>query len=506
MLDGAPGGIRTHDPCLRRAVLYPAELLVQRGRHDTHMGTGRPVTGGLQRKSSCAPRRRAAMSMLRSISTDAHTGINGCFRHCRRVVHDAANTVQPDRSNRGHLINQFKSIERSPCCVLITGASIAGCAAAWWLTQRDCDVTVVEQAPAFRDGGQNVDVRGAAREVLRLMGLEQAVKSLNTGETGLAWVDEDNRTAARIDLAGLDGDGPTAELEVLRGDLARLLYEASSADAFYRFGDRIISVEHDEEGVSVTFESGGVERFDLLIIAEGVGSRTRELVFPGENQPRRMDLASAFFTVPRAPTDSQTARWYNAVGGRSAGVRPDNRGTTRAFFNVHGRSHLTVGNSVAEQKAFLQASFAGAGWEVPRLLEGMEAADDFWFDDLRQVKIDRWSNGTVVLLGDAAWCVTPLGGVGASLALIGAYVLAGELTKTDSIKEALAAYEYVLRPMVKKSQSVPKLVPRLVHPRSRTGVTILRALQRIVATPFISKRAARALTPAVQSFTLPDYR
>ncbi|AVB23722.1 FAD-binding monooxygenase [Pseudomonas syringae pv. syringae] len=438
--------------------------------------------------------------------TSTHKGTDLRYRHNHQLVHDAPHTTPSVRSHRGPLINQFKSIERSPCRVLITGASIAGCAAAWWLTQRDCDVTVVEQAPAFRDGGQNVDVRGAAREILRLMGLEQAVKDLNTGETGLAWVDEDNRTAARIDLAGLDGDGPTAELEVLRGDLARLLYEASSADAFYRFGDRIVSVEHDAEGVSVTFEGGGEERFDLLIIAEGVGSRTRELVFPGENQPRRMDLACAFFTVPRAPTDSQTARWYNAVGGRSAGVRPDNRGTTRAFFNVQGRSHLTVGNSVAEQKAFLRASFAGAGWEVPRLLEGMEAAEDFWFDDLRQVKIDRWSNGPVVLLGDAAWCVTPLGGVGASLSLIGAYVLAGELTRTDTIAEALASYEYVLRPVVKKSQSVPKLVPRLVHPRSQTGVKILRAVQRLVATPFISKRAARALTPAVQSFTLPDYR
>lgn len=338
------------------------------------------------------------------------------------------------------------------------------------------------------------------------MGLEQAVKDRNTGETGIAWVDEDNRTAARIDLSGLEGDGPTAELEVLRGDLARLLYEASSADAFYRFGDRIVSVEHIDGGVSVTFESGGVERFDLLIIAEGVGSRTRELVFPGENQPRRMDLACAFFTVPRAPTDNQTARWFNAVGGRSAGVRPDNRGTTRAFFNLHGQSHLAVGDSVAEQKAFLQASFADAGWEVPRLLAGMEEAQDFWFDDLRQVKIDRWSNGTVVLLGDAAWCVTPLGGVGASLALIGAYVLAGELTKTDSIAQALAAYEHVLRPVVKKSQSVPKLVPRLAHPRSKFGVKILRAVQRLVATPFISKRAARATTPAVQAFTLPDYQ
>ncbi|MCF5663252.1 FAD-dependent monooxygenase, partial [Pseudomonas syringae] len=358
-------------------------------------------------------------------------------------MHDAPHIIHPDRSHRGPPINQFKSIERSPCRVLVTGASIAGCAAAWWLTQRNCDVTVIEQAPAFRDGGQNVDVRGAAREVLRLMGLEQAVKDLNTGETGIAWVDEDNRTAARIDLSGLEGDGPTAELEVLRGDLARLLYEASSADAFYRFGDRIVSVEHDDAGVSVTFEDGGEERFDLLIIAEGVGSRTRELVFPGENRPRRMDLASAFFTVPRAPSDSQTARWYNAVGGRSAGVRPDNRGTTRAFFNVQGQKHLAVGGSVEEQKAFLRASFEGAGWEVPRLLAGMEVAEDFWFDDLRQVKMDRWSNGPVVLLGDAAWCVTPLGGVGASLSLIGAYVLAGELTKTDTIAEALAAYEYV---------------------------------------------------------------
>ncbi|WP_338325204.1 NAD(P)-binding protein, partial [Pseudomonas syringae] len=115
------------------------------------------------------------------------------------MVHDAPHTTPSDRSRRGPLINQFKSIERSPCGVLITGASIAGCAAAWWLTQRDCDVTVVEQAPAFRDGGQNVDVRGAAREVLRLMGLEQAMQGLNTGEKGLAWGGEDNRTGVRID-------------------------------------------------------------------------------------------------------------------------------------------------------------------------------------------------------------------------------------------------------------------------------------------------------------------
>lgn len=389
--------------------------------------------------------------------------------------------------------------------ILITGASIAGCATAWWLAKQNCDVTVVEQAPAFRDGGQNVDVRGPAREVLRLMGLEQAVRDLNTGERGIAWVDDENTMMARIDLADLEGDGPTAELEILRGDLARLLYEASSPHTQYRFGERITAVVTDEKGAIVRFEGGTEERFDLVIVAEGVGSNTRDMVFPGENTPRWMDLATAFFTVPRASTDSETARWYNAVGGRSAGVRPDNCGTTRAFFNVQGQRNLATVRTIAQQKAFLKTYFEGAGWEVPRLLSGMEAADDFWFDDLRQVKLKRWSAGPVVLTGDAAWCVTPLGGVGASLALVGAYVLAGELSKTHSLSAAFTAYESVLRPVVGKSQNIPKIVPRLTHPRSRVGVTLLRAVQRVVANPVISKRAMKSLTPALQSFELPRY-
>lgn len=389
--------------------------------------------------------------------------------------------------------------------ILIAGASIAGCAAAWWLARQGCDVTVIEQAPAFRDGGQNVDVRGAARLVLSLMGLEQAVKDQNTGERGLAWVNGSNRTVARIDLEGLDGDGPTAELEILRGDLACLLYQAALPRATFRFGERIATIEQDNAGSCVTFEGGGVERYDLVVIAEGVGSRTRELVFPGENDPRLMDLATAFFTVPRTSTDSETARLYNAVGGRSAGVRPDNRGTTRAFFNVQGRRHLAPEEGPTEQKAFLRECFDGAGWEVPRLLAGMEAADDFWFDDLRQVRMKRWSAGTVVLVGDAAWCVTPLGGVGASLALIGAYVLAGEFAKTSNVAEALAAYDHVLRPVVNKAQNIPKIVPRLVHPRSRMGVIMLRVVQRLIAIGPVSRLAAKALTPAIQSLALPLY-
>ena len=389
--------------------------------------------------------------------------------------------------------------------ILISGASIAGNAAAWWLTQRGFEVTVTEQAPAFRDGGQNVDVRGAGREVLRRMDLEQAVLDNNTGERGVAWVDGSNRVIAQIDLDALQEDGPTAELEVLRGDLARLLFEPAAKQAGMRFGERITSIEQADGIPHVTFDSGRREHYDLVIVAEGVGSATRDIVFPNENRPRWMNLQTAFFTIPRDTTDSAIARWYNAPGGLSAGTRPDNKGTTRAFFNLQGRPHGAGGPTADRQKAFLRTAFADTGWEVPRLLAGMDAADDFYFDELRQVRMDRWSNCRVVLTGDAAWCVTPLGGVGATLAIIGAYVLAGELSRTDDIPEALAAYERILRPLIAKSQGVPRIVPRLAHPKTRAGIATLRAVQRLVTLPILRDLAARRLTPAARSFDLPRY-
>ncbi|TCM00438.1 FAD-dependent monooxygenase [Sphingomonas sp. PP-CC-3G-468] len=389
--------------------------------------------------------------------------------------------------------------------ILVTGASISGCAVAWWLGRRGFEVTVVEQASTFRDGGQNVDVRGAARDVLRLMKLEDAVRERNTGERGIAWVNDRNKTVAQIDLDGSKGDGPTAELEILRGDLARLLHDEARGHADFRFGDRIVGVDRKEERAHVTFQSGRAEQFDLVVIAEGVGSKTRDLLFPGENHPRWMNLATAFFTIKRAETDSDIARWYNVIGGASAGVRPDNTGTTRAFFNVQGPRRPTPGEGVEDQKAFLRTRFVGAGWEIPRLLAGMADAKDFWFDDLRQVRMQRWSRGPLVLTGDAAWCVTPLGGAGASLALIGAYVLAGELSRTQDIGEALDAYERKLRALVNKTQSIPKLVPRLAHPHSRAGIFALQTVQKIVALPALQRLAIKAVTPAVETFVLPEY-
>jgi 2-polyprenyl-6-methoxyphenol hydroxylase-like FAD-dependent oxidoreductase len=375
--------------------------------------------------------------------------------------------------------------------ILVTGASVAGNTAAWWLGTYGFDVTVVERASEFRDGGQNIDVRGIGREVLRRMGLERAALEHGTGEQGIAWVDERGRVAAQITTGDLKGDGPTAEMEILRGDLARLLYGPARERAAFRFGDKVERIEQDEDGATVAFASGRVERYDAVIVAEGVGATTRELVFPQENDPRWMDLTLAYFTIPRVDGDDRMWRWYNATGGRSVSLRPDQQGTTRATLSIQQPPGGEQDWEADRQKAFLRERFMDAGWQASRVLAAMETTDDFYFDVLRQVRMKRWSAGRVVLTGDAAWCVTPLAGIGTTLAITGAHVLAGEMQRTDDAVRAFAAYEQAMRPMVRQAQGVPKIGPRMMHPQSRLGIRLLHGALAVASKPGLRDLAGR---------------
>ncbi len=393
--------------------------------------------------------------------------------------------------------------------ILITGASIAGNTAAWWLSRLGFDVTVVERAPAFREGGQNIDVRGPGREVLRRMGLEQAALDLGTGEEGTAWVDADDRIAAQFLTADIDGDGMTAEMEILRGDLARLLYDPAATRATYRFGDSVSAIEQTDSAAIVSFASGATARYDAVIVAEGVGSATRERVFPNENAARWMDLTIAYFAIPRTPDDDRLWRWYNATEGRSVSLRPDRYGTTRAMLSVQRVSSGEQDWSVPRQKAWLRARFIDAGWQSQRVLDGMDATGDFYFDVLRQVRMKRWSRGRVVLTGDAAWCATPIAGIGTTLAITGAYVLAAEMARSDDVATAFAAYEQAMRPMVEDAQGVPKIVPRMMNPHSRTGIRLLHAALGIASRPAVRGVAGklfggRSKAPDLSGYEDPD--
>lgn len=290
-------------------------------------------------------------------------------------------------------------------------------------------------------------------------------------------------------------DGPTAEMEILRGDLARLLYEAAGQTGSCRFDDWVTAIDDRGGDVAVTFASGSTETFDAVVVPEGVGSATRELIFPGENDPRWMNMLCAYFTIPRTNDDNRLWRWYNATDRRSVSLRPDRYGTTRATLTIQQPPNGELDWNTERQKAYLHERFADAGWQTPRVLASMDVTKDFYFDVLRQVRMPRWSRGRVVLAGDAAWCVTPLGGIGATLAVTGAYVLAGELALHDDPTAAFAAYERAMRPMVTQGQAIPKFVPRLVHPRTRLGVALLHGALGILTRPALSKLAGRFFAP-----------
>ncbi|MEE4088430.1 FAD-dependent monooxygenase [Pseudomonas viridiflava] len=391
-----------------------------------------------------------------------------------------------------------------PKRMLISGASVAGNTTAWWLSRNGFDVSVIEKAPAFRGGGQNVDVRGAGREVLRRMGLEQAALDLTTGETGTDWVDDQDNVIARFAVEGI-GDGPTAELEIMRGDIAHMIYVPASTRATYRFGDSIETLEQDASGVTVKFASGTQERYDLVIVAEGVGSPTREKIFPGENTPRWMDITIAYFAIPKTEQDGEFARQYNTIGGIGATLKPGRENRVHVYMGMQKKPEGENLWSKERQKQFLAEKFAHAGWHFPRILDGMFKTEDFYFDVLRQVRMDRWSNGRVVLTGDAAWCATPLSGIGTTLAVVGGYVLAGELSRTDDLSDALAAYERVMRPFVKEGQGLPKAVPRMLWPHTRRGLALLRGAMRLAGRPSVRRLFSRLFLRDSAKVKLPDY-
>lgn len=388
--------------------------------------------------------------------------------------------------------------------ILISGASVAGNTTAWWLSRHGFDVTVIEKASLFRDGGQNVDVRGAGRQVLQKMGLEQAALDLTTGEAGTDWVDQHDNTIARFAVEDM-GDGPTAELEIMRGDIARMIYEPASQRATYRFNETIKALEQDASGVTVHFQNGPSDRYDLVIVAEGVGSPTREMIFPGENKPKWMDITIAYFAIPKTSEDGVFARQYNTVGGIGATLKPGRGNTVHVYMGMQKKPEGENQWGPERQKQFLQERFANAGWHFPRILDGMFKTDDFYFDVLRQVRMDRWSEGRIVLAGDAAWCATPLSGIGTTLAIVGGYVLAGELSRTEDLPSAMAAYERVMRPFVKEGQGVPKIVPRMLWPHTRAGLRLLRGAMRTAARPMIRKTFANLFLRDSQKLELPDY-
>ncbi|KAF2442770.1 FAD/NAD(P)-binding domain-containing protein [Karstenula rhodostoma CBS 690.94] len=394
----------------------------------------------------------------------------------------------------------------APLKILVSGGGIAGSCLAWWLNKAkiDAQITIIERAPEPRTSGQAVDIRGAAVDVMKAMGLEQAIRNKNTTEVGFEFVYSDGVSKSRIAATGDDKNQSfTSEYEILRADLANIFYDATKdmKNIEYIFNETINDLVQDAQAdkVHVTFANHLPQAYyDVVVGADGQMSQTRRLAFGHGPQNgdylRRLGEYMAFFTIPRIESDGQWAQWYPATRGRLLCTRPSPYNDTRALMGVVDwdlKRFSEIENLVKKRdeegaKKWLAKEFEGAGWESQRILNSMTTTEDFYIQEIVQVKMgeEGFAKGRVALLGDAGYCPSPLSGMGTTLAIVGSYVLAGEIASSPSdIPAALQRYVTTLRPFSDHCQRLVPGMPQVLFPQSAWGLKIISMLTTVITSP-----------------------
>ncbi|MBO3735457.1 FAD-dependent monooxygenase [Glycomyces niveus] len=391
---------------------------------------------------------------------------------------------------------------RRPRTVLISGASIAGPALAFWLHRYGFEVTVVEKASAPRTGGYPIDLRGTAIEVARRMGILPLLHQAHIDTRRITFLDAAGSEIATIAPHTLAGSVEGRDLEVARGDLTAILYSKVRDDVEFRFNDTIETLDQSADQVDITFRSGEQRTFDVVIGADGMHSHTRGLLFgPEASFHRYLGYRFAVFTMPNTLGLSHELVMWNAPG-KSAALYATGTGNEalHAFLNVHQpqQAGRALRNPEA-QKDQIADTFKGSAWKVPDIIHAMRNADDLFADAVGQIRMPTWSSGRVALVGDAAYAPSFLTGQGTSLALVGAYMLAHALATHPDHQTAFAAYEQTARDFTTANQALvdhgtAALFPTTAHDLEQRNAR----LRNLTTVPTPSPR------PAYTALTLPE--
>jgi 2-polyprenyl-6-methoxyphenol hydroxylase-like FAD-dependent oxidoreductase len=367
--------------------------------------------------------------------------------------------------------------------VLISGAGIAGPALAHWLLQRETEVTLVERAPRFRDSGYMIDVWGLGYELVERMGLLDAARARAYAIERLVVVDEDGREVSGFDANVFRDAFGGKFFSIPRGDLARIIFDRIEHHVEVLYSTSVTTLAENAVGVDAELSNGRKGRWDLVVGADGIHSRVRELALgPAERFERYLGYCAAAFSTDHYPHRDEGAYVTYARPGRQI---------SRYSLGEHRTAFLIVvaqepppslsGHDVLAYRRLLSDRFAADGWECPEILARLEHADDLYFDTVTQVRMPTWSRGRVVLVGDAAYCPSLLAGAGAAYAMLGAYVLAGELRDLGrGHRGALESYERRLRLFMDSQQRSAARFARSFAPRTRFGLHLRNLVLRFM--------------------------
>lgn len=374
--------------------------------------------------------------------------------------------------------------------VLIVGASIAGPTAAYWFAKAGASVTVIERWPHLREGGHNIDIRTTGLTVMRKMsGMEDAVKAKKVVIEGISFIDNTGSPFATIHPTGNpDQQSLISEYEIFRGDLSRIIYDMTKDNPAikYVFGEQITAIRHnDNDGpVTVDFMNGYPSaEYDLVVACDGSTSRTRALALNCgvRTHIKTSNTWSAYFTIPGDLLNgSKMTHSWNEVRGRccftladpagkktSVGllsVDPQDNSPTTAAFREASKQDLD-----ALKQSFIDR-FESTSWKMPEILEGLKDAKDFYATEIVQVKVPSLYQGRFVMVGDAGYAPGQTG-AGTSMALAGAYLLAGEINRHgDDVAAGLKGYEARMKPIVAHMQQTPPGISTILAPQTAIGL------------------------------------
>lgn len=390
--------------------------------------------------------------------------------------------------------------------ILISGAGVAGLVLAYWLKRFGFNPTLIEKHSALRTGGYKIDIRGAALEVVKRMGIYPAIVENRTKILRAISVDREGHqvTEMSADLSGARLEG--IDLEIMRSHLCLIMKEAIG-EIECLFGDSIAQISESKDGVHVEFNKNKSRLFDLVIGADGLHSTVRKIAFGEEKQfSKEFGVFVSVFSIPNfLELDASEIEHFSYR--RFLNLYKDRKDTQATVSLAFPSDKCVHSRDEKVQKEYIRKAFADWGWEMPKIMAAMGETNDFYFDATAQIHMPSWSSGRVALVGDAAYSPTPMSGQGTSIAIIGAYVLAGELAEAcGDYQKAFSSYEKLLRPFIIKNQKLAEMSARIMQGSFFSRMLyVLLSIMPMGVIHYFKNLGLKRISEAANALTLKDY-